>query len=61
MDLLNLGKGFAWVDGQSLGHYWPSCNADEDGYYAEPCDYCGEYSNKKMCFQLWETNLKRVG
>ncbi|KAJ7969973.1 Beta-galactosidase [Quillaja saponaria] len=47
VDLLGLGKGMAWVNGQSLGRYWPSYKADEDGCSAEPCDYRGTYDDKK--------------
>ncbi|KAJ7946663.1 Beta-galactosidase [Quillaja saponaria] len=47
VDLLGLGKGMAWVNGQSLGRYWPSYKADEDGCSAEPCDYRGTYNDKK--------------
>ncbi|KAJ7974208.1 Beta-galactosidase [Quillaja saponaria] len=47
VDLLGLGKGIAWVNGQTLGRYWPSYKADKDEYSAEPCDYRGTYDNKK--------------
>lgn len=46
VDLQGLGKGMAWVNGHSLGRYWPSFLA-EDGCSAEPCDYRGSYDNNK--------------
>ncbi|KAK4430888.1 Beta-galactosidase 15 [Sesamum alatum] len=47
VDLQELGKGMAWVNGNSLGRYWPSYMAEEDGCSAEPCDYRGSYDNSK--------------
>ncbi|KAK9937828.1 hypothetical protein M0R45_014596 [Rubus argutus] len=46
VDLRGLGKGHAWVNGQSIGRYWTSYNADENGCTAT-CDYRGTYSDKK--------------
>ncbi|KAL0317452.1 UNVERIFIED_CONTAM: Beta-galactosidase 15 [Sesamum angustifolium] len=46
VDLQGLGKGMAWVNGNSLGRYWPSY-MEEDGCSAEPCDYRGSYDNSK--------------
>lgn len=47
VDLQGMGKGYAWVNGQSLGRTWPSYDADEDGCSDDPCDYRGEYSDTK--------------
>ncbi|VFQ63388.1 unnamed protein product [Cuscuta campestris] len=47
VDLLGLGKGIAWVNGNNLGRYWPSYLAEEDGCSLEPCDYRGSYTNEK--------------
>lgn len=47
VDLQGMGKGYAWVNGHSLGRTWPSYNADKDGCSADPCDYRGEYSDQK--------------
>ncbi|XP_039686051.1 beta-galactosidase 7 [Medicago truncatula] len=47
VDLQGMGKGYAWVNGHSLGRYWPSYNADEDGCSDDPCDYRGEYNDTK--------------
>ncbi|KAF9688768.1 hypothetical protein SADUNF_Sadunf01G0022500 [Salix dunnii] len=46
VDLLGLGKGLAWVNGNSIGRYWPSFIA-EDGCSLDPCDYRGSYDNNK--------------
>ncbi|XP_018844102.1 beta-galactosidase 15-like [Juglans regia] len=47
VDLRGLGKGQAWVNGHSLGRYWPSYLAKEDGCSLTSCDYRGPYSDKK--------------
>ncbi|KAL7096126.1 hypothetical protein ACP275_10G064100 [Erythranthe tilingii] len=47
VDMQGLGKGLAWVNGNSLGRYWPSYVADVDGCSAEPCDYRGSYDSTK--------------
>ncbi|KAA3472187.1 beta-galactosidase 15-like [Gossypium australe] len=47
VDLLGLGKGMAWVNGHSLGSYWPSYIADKKLCKTETCDYRGRYSDSK--------------
>lgn len=37
-----MGKGYAWVNGNNLGRYWPSFIAPEDGCDDE-CDYRATY------------------
>ncbi|KAL5549989.1 hypothetical protein UlMin_000165 [Ulmus minor] len=46
VDLMGLGKGHAWINGQSIGRYWPNYAAAETGCSYE-CDYRGAYSNNK--------------
>ncbi|KAK3183777.1 hypothetical protein Dsin_031063 [Dipteronia sinensis] len=46
LDLLGMGKGFAWVNGHNIGCYWPSYMAKEDGCIPGTCDYSGSYDNK---------------
>ncbi|KAF3942594.1 hypothetical protein CMV_030763 [Castanea mollissima] len=46
VDLMGLGKGHAWINGHSIGRYWPSYLAGEDGCSSE-CDYRGSYSDSK--------------
>nr|CAB3473232.1 unnamed protein product [Digitaria exilis] len=42
VDLLGLNKGAAWVNGHSLGRYWPSYTA-ADMDVCHVCDYRGKY------------------
>ncbi|KAL0291329.1 UNVERIFIED_CONTAM: Beta-galactosidase [Sesamum calycinum] len=46
LDLLGLGKGTAWVNGQDIGRYWPSFEADNNGCVSF-CDYRGAYTGSK--------------
>uniref|UniRef100_A0A6N2MA49 Beta-galactosidase n=1 Tax=Salix viminalis TaxID=40686 RepID=A0A6N2MA49_SALVM len=46
VDLLGMGKGLAWVNGNSIGRYWPSFIAEGD-CKLEPCDYRGSYDSNK--------------
>ncbi|KAL2965180.1 hypothetical protein AAZX31_16G045800 [Glycine max] len=53
VDLSGLGKGHAWVNGNSIGRYWSSYLADENGC-SPKCDYRGAYTSNKclsMCAQ----------
>ncbi|GAB4846757.1 Beta-galactosidase 7 [Ancistrocladus abbreviatus] len=47
VDLQGLGKGLAWVNGHSIGRYWPSFKAEEDGCSLDACDYRGSYYSNK--------------
>ncbi|KAI9073277.1 hypothetical protein K1719_044763 [Acacia pycnantha] len=46
VDLQGMGKGEAWINGQSIGRYWPSMIASSDGC-DEECDYRGAYKPEK--------------
>lgn len=46
LNLLGMGKGVAWVNGQSIGRYWPSYIASQSGC-TDSCDYRGAYSSTK--------------
>ncbi|GAB4858505.1 Beta-galactosidase 7 [Ancistrocladus abbreviatus] len=46
LDFKGLGKGHAWVNGKSIGRYWPSMLASKDGC-PTTCDYVGKYSDSK--------------
>ncbi|KAG5142410.1 hypothetical protein JHK82_018105 [Glycine max] len=48
VDLSGLGKGHAWVNGNSIGRYWSSYLADENGC-SPKCDYRGPYTSNKCC------------
>ncbi|XP_022143801.1 beta-galactosidase 15-like [Momordica charantia] len=46
VDLLGMGKGHAWVNGKSIGRYWPSYLANENGCSSN-CDFHGAYYDSK--------------
>uniref|UniRef100_A0A2N9ILC6 Beta-galactosidase n=1 Tax=Fagus sylvatica TaxID=28930 RepID=A0A2N9ILC6_FAGSY len=46
LDLQGMGKGHAWVNGQSIGRFWPSFIADTNGC-SDTCDYRGGYNGEK--------------
>ncbi|KAG6589973.1 Beta-galactosidase 7, partial [Cucurbita argyrosperma subsp. sororia] len=46
LDLQGMGKGHAWVNGQSIGRFWPSFIASNDNC-SETCDYRGAYESNK--------------
>ncbi|KAI3949813.1 hypothetical protein MKW92_040003 [Papaver armeniacum] len=46
VDLKGMGKGHAWVNGNSIGRFWPSYHAKADGC-SETCDYRGKYYSDK--------------
>ncbi|KAJ8767420.1 hypothetical protein K2173_017464 [Erythroxylum novogranatense] len=46
LDLQGMGKGMAWVNGQSIGRFWPSFMAGGDGC-SNSCDYRGAYGASK--------------
>ncbi|PNX64508.1 beta-galactosidase 7-like protein [Trifolium pratense] len=44
LDLLGLTKGEAWINGHSIGRYWPAMIADTNGCIdSDNCDYRGSY------------------
>ncbi|XP_047939162.1 beta-galactosidase 8 [Salvia hispanica] len=46
LDFTGLGKGEAWVNGQSIGRYWPTNIASNNGC-TNSCNYRGSYSSNK--------------
>ncbi|KAH8505498.1 hypothetical protein H0E87_012651 [Populus deltoides] len=46
VDLQGMGKGHAWVNGNSLGRFWPILTADPNGCDGK-CDYRGQYKEGK--------------
>lgn len=46
LDFIGLTKGHAWVNGQSIGRYWPTMVADKNGCDIK-CDYRGNYGADK--------------
>ncbi|XP_020259719.1 beta-galactosidase 8 isoform X2 [Asparagus officinalis] len=49
IDFTGMGKGEAWVNGQSIGRYWPTNISPQNGC-ATSCNYRGAYSSSK-CFK----------
>lgn len=46
LNLASMGKGQAWVNGQSIGRYWPAYLSPSTGC-SENCDYRGNYDSFK--------------
>ncbi|XP_044480670.1 beta-galactosidase 8 [Mangifera indica] len=46
IDFTGMGKGEAWVNGQSIGRYWPTY-ASSNGGCTDSCNYRGGYSSNK--------------
>ncbi|KAL8092369.1 beta-galactosidase 8 isoform X1 [Apium graveolens] len=46
LDMTGMGKGEAWVNGQSIGRYWPTNIAQTSGC-TDSCNYKGSYSSNK--------------
>ncbi|KAF7120769.1 hypothetical protein RHSIM_Rhsim13G0174300 [Rhododendron simsii] len=46
VNLSSMGKGQAWVNGQSIGRYWPAYHSPSTGC-SEKCDYRGSYNASK--------------
>lgn len=46
LDFTGMGKGQAWVNGQSIGRYWPTFIAPKSGC-PDSCNYRGAYSAGK--------------
>ncbi|XP_050899736.1 beta-galactosidase 8 isoform X2 [Lathyrus oleraceus] len=46
IDFTGMGKGEAWVNGQSIGRYWPTYIASKSGC-TNSCNYRGSYSSSK--------------
>ncbi|XVE99945.1 hypothetical protein REPUB_Repub03eG0243800 [Reevesia pubescens] len=46
VDLQGMGKGHAWINGNSIGRFWPAQITDSNGCNEE-CDYRGKYKDNK--------------
>ncbi|XVE70740.1 hypothetical protein DITRI_Ditri10aG0095300 [Diplodiscus trichospermus] len=46
VDLLGMGKGHAWVNGNSIGRYWPAQIADANGC-SDTCDNRGGHTEDR--------------
>ncbi|XP_022843486.1 beta-galactosidase 10 [Olea europaea var. sylvestris] len=46
LDMIHMGKGLAWLNGQEIGRYWPrKCSKHEE--CVQQCDYRGKFSPDK--------------
>ncbi|KAM7502065.1 hypothetical protein LguiB_000969 [Lonicera macranthoides] len=46
IDFTGMGKGEAWINGQSIGRYWPTYASSNSGC-TNSCNYRGSYSSNK--------------
>lgn len=46
LDFTGMGKGEAWVNGQSIGRFWPT-NTASNGGCTDSCNYRGSYNSNK--------------
>lgn len=44
LDMINMGKGEVWINGQSIGRHWPAYIAQGN---CNDCIYAGTYNHKK--------------
>ncbi|KAJ8751063.1 hypothetical protein K2173_016244 [Erythroxylum novogranatense] len=50
LDLQGMGKGHAWVNGNSIGRYWVTQIADPAGGCQPLCNYRGTNNNITLCY-----------
>ncbi|KAB1218433.1 Beta-galactosidase 1 [Morella rubra] len=55
LDMGSMGKGQLWINGQSLGRYWPAYKAS--GACGE-CNYAGTYNEKKCLSNCGEASQR---
>ncbi|KAF5453009.1 hypothetical protein F2P56_027956 [Juglans regia] len=55
LDMSSMGKGQVWINGQSLGRYWPAYEAS--GTCGE-CNYAGTYNEKKCLSNCGEASQR---
>ncbi|KAG0486825.1 hypothetical protein HPP92_008920 [Vanilla planifolia] len=58
IDMSSMGKGQLWVNGQSIGRYWPAYTATGD---CSPCDYRGEFNETKCQSNCGEPSQRWFG
>ncbi|KAK3035263.1 hypothetical protein RJ639_034700, partial [Escallonia herrerae] len=46
LDMIHMGKGLAWLNGEEIGRYWPRKSSIHDECVRE-CDYRGKFSPNK--------------
>lgn len=55
LDMGSMGKGQVWINGQSVGRYWPAYKAS--GSCGE-CNYAGTYDEKKCLSNCGEASQR---
>ncbi|XP_020581169.1 beta-galactosidase 2-like isoform X2 [Phalaenopsis equestris] len=55
IDMSSMGKGQLWINGQSIGRYWPGYIATGD---CSQCDYRGEFNETKCLSNCGEPSQK---
>ncbi|XP_020224994.1 beta-galactosidase 1 [Cajanus cajan] len=55
LDMASMGKGQVWINGQSLGRYWPAYKASGSCGY---CNYAGTYNEKKCASNCGEASQR---
>ncbi|CAL9104787.1 unnamed protein product [Musa textilis] len=55
LDMSSMGKGQIWINGQSIGRYWPAYKANG---FCDWCDYRGAYNEKKCQTNCGEPSQK---
>ncbi|KAL4380007.1 hypothetical protein GQ457_02G010140 [Hibiscus cannabinus] len=46
LDMIRMGKGLAWLNGEEIGRYWP-INSSKDEKCVDECDYRGKFIQEK--------------
>ncbi|KAG6534679.1 hypothetical protein ZIOFF_008582 [Zingiber officinale] len=55
LDMSSMGKGQIWINGQSIGRYWPAYKASGS---CGDCDYRGTYNEKKCQTNCGDSSQK---
>ncbi|KAG0454694.1 hypothetical protein HPP92_023986 [Vanilla planifolia] len=55
LDMSSMGKGQIWINGDSIGRYWPAYKASGS---CEPCNYRGNYNEHKCQSNCGESSQR---
>ena len=47
LDMLHMGKGLAWLNGEEIGRYWPRKSEFKSEDCVKECDYRGKFNPDK--------------
>ncbi|KAK7282252.1 hypothetical protein RIF29_10887 [Crotalaria pallida] len=59
LDMSQMGKGLAWLNGEEIGRYWPKKNWLKSEDCVQECDYRGEFNPTKCVTGCGEPTQKR--